>query len=99
MILVEQLIETEDSGARRAAVIALLQLEIEKALRLAERTMDGLVVVFARTGLRLAPEINADKPGALSARNNLPCFLGLRIPLARKRAHNSHTGRGGDQVL
>ena len=46
--LVKQLVEADDRGARDTAVVALLQLEIQESLRFAKRTMNGLVVVFAR---------------------------------------------------
>lgn len=67
--LVEELVEGQDRSARDTAIVALLQLQIEKALRLAERAVDGLVVVFARPPLRIAPKVNPDEPGARYARN------------------------------
>ena len=73
--------------------------EIEKALRFAKRTVNDLVVVLARPSLRIAPKINPDEQGARSTRNNLSCFSGHNSPPARKRAHNSHTRCGEDQVL
>jgi len=42
-------------------------------------------------GLRVAPKINADKPGACPARNDLPCFRAMGILPGPKQAHNSHT--------
>jgi hypothetical protein len=65
-----------DRGARDTAVFALLQLEIYELLRFAERAMNGLVVVPARPGLRIAPKIYADEPGVRSTRNNLSLLFG-----------------------
>jgi hypothetical protein len=77
----------------------LLQLEIQEPLRFAERTVDGLVQILARPRLRIAPEINADKPGTLAARNDLPCFSGHSntswLETGTQLAHLC----GGDQVL
>ena len=53
-------------------LIALLQPKAEKPLRPAKRTVDGLVVVLARPGLRVTPLLVADEPCARSARNDLP---------------------------
>jgi hypothetical protein len=52
--------------------IPLLEFQIQEALRFAERTVDGLVQVLARTGFGIAHLIDADEPRALSSRNNLP---------------------------
>ena len=53
----------------------------------------------ANASLRIAPKINPDEPGARSTRNSLSCFSGHNSPPARKRAHNSHTRCGEDQIL
>ena len=93
--LVEELVEGNGRRARRAIQIPLLELEIEEALRLAKRAVDGLVQVFARPGFGVAPLIDADKPGALSARNNLPEFAGHGSPPAREwGTQPAHTGAG-----
>jgi hypothetical protein len=70
--LVEKLVESNGSRAWRSWRIPLLELQVEEALSFPERTVDGLVVVLARPGLRIASLIDADKPRALSTRNDLP---------------------------
>jgi len=69
--LVEKLVESNRHRAWRSCHIPLLELQVEGTLRFAERTVDGLVVVLSRPRLRIASLINADKPRALSARNDL----------------------------
>jgi hypothetical protein len=63
------------------------------------KTSDGKAgMVFARTPFGNGAQSKRG-PAKCSVRNDLPCFSGHRTPPARKRAHNSHTGYGGDQVL
>ena len=60
--------------------------------------MNGLVVVLARPGLRIAPKINADEPGARSTRNNLSCLSGdTDSPDPERGTQLAHLC-GGDQV-
>ena len=54
--------------------------------------MNGLLVVLARPGLRIASKIDAHEPGARSTRNKMPAFRAIRIPPGPKEAHDSHTG-------
>jgi len=65
--LVEKLVEADRGRARRSCLVSLLKLEIQEALRLTQWTVNGLVQVFARSRLGVAPLINADEPRALSA--------------------------------
>lgn len=85
--------------SRRAVEVPLLKLQIEEALRLAERSVDGLVQVLARPGLRFATLVDADKPSARSTRDNLSKLTGHGSPPACNGAHNRHTRCHGDQVL
>jgi hypothetical protein len=84
-------VQTQDRRARRAAVMPLLKPEIEKALRFARRTVNGLVVVLALPSLWISPKINADQSGASSTRNNLTSSLGRSYTSCPEEAHNSHT--------
>lgn len=70
--LVEKLVESNGSGARRLCHVPLLQPQVEATLGFPEGAVDSLVVVFARPSPRIATLIDADKPRALSARNDLP---------------------------
>ena len=83
--LIEVPVERYSHGARRPIQMALLKLQVQEALRLAQRAMNGLVVALARPGFRIAPLIDADEPRVLAARNNLPKFSGHSSPSARER--------------
>ena len=96
--LIDQMVETHHCGGRDSAVFALLQFQIEEPLRLTKWTVDGLVVMLPRPGLRVTPLIDADKPGGLSARNDLPCFPGPWEYLLPGNGHTTGTyspGRSG----
>jgi hypothetical protein len=97
--LVEILVEGDGCRARRSRPVSLLKLEVQKALRLAQWIVKGLVQVLARPGLGVAPLVNANELRALSARNNLPWLAGHDSPSARSWAHNRHTWYRGDQAL
>jgi hypothetical protein len=50
------------------------------------------VQVLARSRLGISSLVDTDKPGALSARNNLPLFAGHASPPASNRACTRHPG-------
>ena len=79
-----------DGRARQAAVIPLPKPEIEKELRFAKRTVNGLVVVLARPRLRIAPKIDADEPSARSARAICPASRAI-IHLLPGNEHTTRT--------
>ena len=53
--------------------------------------MNGLVVVFARPRLRIAPKVNAYEPGARNARNSLPKFDRAIVHIRPAMGHTSGT--------
>ena len=95
--LVEELVEGNGRRAWRSAQVPLLESQVQESPRLAKRSVDGLIQLFARPGFVIAPLIDADKPRVLSARNSLPEFAGHGSPPARNGARSRPTERRVEQ--
>ena len=84
-------------GGERAWAITTGSHALKTRNHFSDDIADGLVQVFARSRLGIAPLVDADKPSALTTRNNLPWFAGHGSPPARKGARTRYSGRWVDQ--